>query len=226
MNAKTKLSQPCGPHIGVRSVALMTLLILAPLAVMAQQPQATDRPRARAADLSLVGLDLSTSTGVDAARDRLHQIARRECFQLADSRELSRTQRASFTACVDDTLAAALQQIDGRRRAVIEGPGEWHAEPTELTQVRSPPTTLKTRVMVVSLVNLDLSTPTGVHIAQDRIRGAARRVCRQTSGSEDPAEMLHYAHCVDDATAGALRQIRSPALAAVDHPAAQSASAP
>jgi UrcA family protein len=80
--------------------------------------------------------------------------------------------------------------------------------------------------MVVSLANLNLSTPDGVRIAHDRIKRMARRVCRQLSGSIDPTEMWRYANCVDDAIAAALRQIRGPAVAAIDKLGAPLGSAP
>jgi UrcA family protein len=201
----------------------MALLALAPVAAIAQSPAATG-VETRTSNLSLADLDLSTPAGVDAARDRLQQTARRRCSQVADRQDLSH--QPNFIACMDETLAAALRQINGPVRAAIEEPGEWHTQQADVTRSRLPPTAPETRVMVVSLANLNLSTPDGVRIAHDRIKRMARRVCRQLSGSIDPTEMWRYANCVDDAIAGALRQIRGRTVAAIDKLGAPLGSAP
>jgi UrcA family protein len=201
----------------------MALLALAPVAAIAQSPAATG-VETRTSNLSLADLDLSTPAGVDAARDRLQQTARRRCSQVADRQDLSH--QPNFIACMDETLAAALRQINGPVRAAIEEPGEWHTQQADVTRSRLPPTAPETRVMVVSLAKLNLSTPDGVRIAHDRIKRMARRVCRQLSGSIDPTEMWRYANCVDDAIAGALRQIRGRTVAAIDKLGAPLGSAP
>jgi len=201
----------------------MALLALAPVAAIAQSPAAAG-VETRTSNLSLADLDLSTPAGVDAARDRLQQTARRRCSQVADRQDLSH--QPNFIACMDETLAAALRQINGPVRAAIEEPGEWHTQQADVTRSRLPPTAPETRVMVVSLASLNLSTPDGVRIAHDRIKRMARRVCRQLSGSIDPTEMWRYANCVDDAIAGALRQVRGPTVAAIDKLGAPLGSAP
>jgi UrcA family protein len=223
MNTDTYMARRFGPQVAVRTTALMALLALAPVAAIAQSPAAAG-VETRTSNLSLAGLDLSTPAGVDAARDRLQQTARRRCSQVADRQDLSH--QPNFIACMDETLAAALRQINGPVRAAIEEPGEWHTRQADVTRSRLPPTAPETRVMVVSLANLNLSTPDGVRIAHDRIKRMARRVCRQLSGSIDPTEMWRYANCVDDAIAAALRQIRGPAVAAIDKLGAPLGSAP
>jgi len=104
----------------------MALLTLAAVAAIALTPAAAG-VETRTSNLSLADLDLSTPAGVDAARDRLQQTARRWCSQVADRQDLSH--QPNFIACMDETLAAALRQINGPVRAAIEEPGEW-AHPT------------------------------------------------------------------------------------------------
>jgi UrcA family protein len=215
MNTETYLPRRFSSQIAVRSVALTALLAVAPLAAMAQSEVAAST-RTLTSKVSVADLDLSTSAGMDAARDRLHQTARGLCSQVADSQDPYLTQKPTFIACVDDTLTDALRQINGPARAAIEGSTEWHTQPSDSTRSRSPPTAPETHVVAVSLANLDLSTPDGVRMAHVRIKSAARRVCRQLSGSIDPSEKRHYANCVDDATAGALRQVRGPRVAAIE----------
>jgi UrcA family protein len=188
----------------IRTAGLIALFALASAGALADQQPV----------LSLADLDLSTPAGVDAARDRLQQTARQWCSHLAGRQDLPH--QPNFIACMDQTLADALRQINGPLRAAIEESGEWHTQQADVTRSPSSPTAPETRVMVLSLANLDLSTPDGVRIAHDRIKRTARRVCRQLSGSIDPTEMWRYSNCVDDAIAGALRQVSGPAVAAID----------
>lgn len=82
-----------------------------------------DVPAAHAADsssitLSLAGLDLGTADGFDAARERLHQAARRVCSRIADDLDLGH--QPHFVACVEQTMSAALprvEQLAARARA-------------------------------------------------------------------------------------------------------------
>jgi UrcA family protein len=215
MNTETQLARrSINPVASIRTAALIALFTLASAGALADQQPV----------LSLADLDLSTPAGVDAARDRLQQTARQRCSQIADRQDLSH--QPNFIACMDETLADALRQIDGPVRAAIEESGEWHSQQAHVTRSRLPPTAPETRVMVVSLANLNLSTPDGARIAHDRIKRIARRVCRQLSGSIDPTEMWRYANCVDDAIAGALRQVRGPTVAAIDKLGAPLSPAP
>jgi len=134
----------------------MALLTLAPVAAIALSPAAAG-VETRTSNLSLADLDLSTPAGVDAARDRLQQTARRWCSQVADRQDLSH--QPNFIACMDETLAAALRQINGPVRAAIEEPGEWHTQQADATHSRLPPTVPETRVMIVSLANLNHQGP-------------------------------------------------------------------
>jgi UrcA family protein len=67
-----------------------------------------------------------------------------------------------------------------------------------------PPSALK-----VSLTGLDLSTPEGVHAAQERVRLAARRVCAKVANSADMQRQLDYITCIDDAMAPVVARIEA-----------------
>jgi UrcA family protein len=75
---------------------------------------------------------------------------------------------------------------------------------------------LDKRVAVVSLADLDISTPQGAQAARDRLQQTARRLCSQLQDSRDLGHQPHFVACVDRAMASTLRQIRGPAVAAVD----------
>jgi UrcA family protein len=63
----------------------------------------------RSAKVSIAGLDLSTPEGARAARERLRQTARKLCAQVADELDLSH--HANYVACVDESVAKAMQQV-------------------------------------------------------------------------------------------------------------------
>jgi UrcA family protein len=87
---------------------LMALVAIAPVRVVADTPPAPAL-ETRAVKVSLADLDLSTPEGLGAARDRLHQTARRLCSQLEDMRSIAH--QPAFIKCVDESLADALRQI-------------------------------------------------------------------------------------------------------------------
>jgi UrcA family protein len=74
--------------------------------------------------------------------------------------------------------------------------------PTSAVPAVVAPDTLK-----VSLTGLDLSTPQGVHAAQERVRQAARRVCAKVANSADIQRQLDYITCIDEAMAPVVAQI-------------------
>jgi UrcA family protein len=110
MITDTYLPRRFGRQIAVSTAALMVLLTIAPLTVLAgpQPPVARDTHIAK---VSLVDLDLSTPQGARAARDRLHEAARRLCSQVSDANDLSH--QTNYVACVDGALADALRQLNG-----------------------------------------------------------------------------------------------------------------
>jgi UrcA family protein len=85
--------------------AVLAMYALASAPALAGPPTES-APVTRSATTSLNGLDLSTPGGVSAARERLRQIARRLCSRVADELDLSH--QSNFTACVDESVAAAL----------------------------------------------------------------------------------------------------------------------
>jgi UrcA family protein len=108
MKTATHLAPASCLKANIRTTALLALCALASAGAVAD-PQTGAPPATRAAKVSLAGLDLSTAAGARAARERLHQAARRLCTQVADSLDLSH--QANFVKCVDETLAKALRQI-------------------------------------------------------------------------------------------------------------------
>jgi UrcA family protein len=58
-----------------------------------------------------------------------------------------------------------------------------------------------------SLTDLDLSTQHGAHVADERVRAGARRVCAKLRTSADVSTNPHYITCIDEAMANASAQI-------------------
>jgi len=82
-------------------------------------------------------------------------------------------------------------------------------------QRRSAPV-LDKRVAVVSLTDLNISTPQGARAARDRLRETARRLCSLVQDSRDLGHQQHFVACVEETLADALHQLEIPALTAVD----------
>ena len=94
------------------SVALSAAL---PVIARADPP-----PRALESKVSLADLDLSTAAGVRAAHRRVRAKAEHLCHQLWDDN--SATFRWTYAACVEDTVASALQQLKVPALAAVERP--------------------------------------------------------------------------------------------------------
>jgi UrcA family protein len=88
--------------------ALLSLTIIAPTAMATQSGNSS---LTRSQTVSLAGLDLSSPAGMAAAQERVHQTARRLCFQLSDATDLSR--QPNYVRCVDEAVASAMVQIAG-----------------------------------------------------------------------------------------------------------------
>jgi UrcA family protein len=206
MIAQTSFSRFLGFKTVARAAGLIAICLAMPISALAQQRSAATP--SSPAKVSLAGLDLSTSQGVGAARNRLHEAARRSCSQAVDNRQPS--EQANFLSCIDLTLIGELKQINsGTRDSIVAQGSAW---PTEVgTHGQQREGAYGTSVMVVSIADLDVLSPHDVLIARKRIHNAARRVCGQLTSSQDPASI--YEKCVNDATAGALRQISETALA-------------
>jgi UrcA family protein len=85
----------------------------------------------------------------------------------------------------------------------------------------------QTRSTQVSLAGLDLSTPEGMTIARERLRGTAVRLCTQVADELDLSRHANFLKCVDGTVTGALRQIAGPGtVAAAKLPSAPKPAAP
>jgi len=207
MNAARIRSRLSGFMAAVRAAGLIALCLAMPIAALAQPSVAEPASAARS---SLADLDLTTPEGLAAARDRLHEKAREFCSQISGNLEPSH--RAEFLSCIDNTLIDELRQVSSSVRAAIAAYGSAWPTASDETANRAQALTPDTSVVVVSIADLDLLSSTGLQKAQARIHNSARRICSQLINSQDPAS--HYWKCVNDATAGALRQIHLAALTA------------
>jgi UrcA family protein len=95
-------------HTAIRVAALAALCALA--SVASAEPPAAPAAETRVAKVSLAGLDLSTPAGARAARTRLKKMAQRLCRQFGD--DLRASNRVTMNACVRETLADAVRQMN------------------------------------------------------------------------------------------------------------------
>jgi UrcA family protein len=103
-------------------------------------------------------------------------------------RRLSRARTAIETAVVTTFLAMIpFAALADQRGATVPAPG----------------------VAEVSLADLNLATPDGIHRARDRLYTEARRLCAEPAGERllEPS----FTACVDSTMANALRQTKGPA---------------
>jgi UrcA family protein len=71
----------------------------------------------RSEKVSIAGLDLSTADGLNTARERVHQVARRLCLQQANAQD--RSSHWNYVMCVDDAVASAMQQVSESSRGLV-----------------------------------------------------------------------------------------------------------
>lgn len=113
-------------HISLRRLSPSAISASACIALALAMPLTAraDPPAPRTATLhsttSLSDLDLSTKEGMRAAEKRLRRKAEHLCRQLGDS--ASATDRWTYAACVRETFADAMQQLNGPAVAAIERP--------------------------------------------------------------------------------------------------------
>jgi len=117
MNAQTQLR--CPSSRAAIAATCLALSAIAPLAALADPPTA---PPARTLEskVLLMDLDLSTAKGVRAAHKRLERKAEHLCHQLWDS--TSATFRWTYSACVKETLADAIQRLNVPAVAAADQP--------------------------------------------------------------------------------------------------------
>ena len=183
--------------LGRAAAALIALFGIAPVGTIADPKTVSE------ADVSLSDLNLSTPQGMRQTRDRLHAMAEQICAGRGGRREPS--SQPALGACVDSTVADALQHIDAVRHT---------------TRVVNT-VTLGARVW---LGDLDLATPEGAGIAHQRLDAAVRRICSELARRRDLTYPRNYTGCVHDNLARALAQVD--ARAAPGNPPAVRHSAP
>ena len=115
MNAQTPLRRPSSK--AVFTTACIALAAVAPLAAFVDPPTARTR-HVLESKVSLCDLDLSTREGVRAAHKRLRHKAEHLCHQLGDSTRASF--RWTYDACVKETLADAIQQLNAPALAAAD----------------------------------------------------------------------------------------------------------
>jgi UrcA family protein len=106
MNAHTTL-RPTPSHALI-ATACMVLSALAPLVALAEPPVAPVSSTLESR-VALSDLDLATPEGVALAHKRLERKAENLCRQLWDDDSML---RRTYEACVNETLANALQQLN------------------------------------------------------------------------------------------------------------------
>ena len=99
------------------TTACIALAAVAPVAVFADPPTAPT-PHVLESKVSLSDLDLSTPEGVRAAHKRLRHKAEHLCHRLWDS--TSASFRWTYDACVKETLADAIQQLNAPALAAAD----------------------------------------------------------------------------------------------------------
>jgi len=209
MNTQMIPSRLSGCKAAIRTACLIALCVAAPVAAFVQPSSAA--ASTSSTKVLLAGLDLATPEGIAVARDRLHQNARQFCSQQVGS--LDALQSADFTSCMDNTLMNELKQLSSNARSVIVAKSSaWPTLGEDRAGSWPRESVLETSVVAVSIADLDLLSSEGVHIAQERIHKAVRRICTQLADSQDPAQSSHYLKCMNDATTGALQEIRDAAV--------------
>ena len=109
MNAETH--RPPRLELAVLKAALIALCAIAPITGMAES-QPDPAPETLTARVSLADVDLSTPDGQRVAYERLRETARRLCSSLEARHPESVAHHATYTKCVDETLARAWQRVN------------------------------------------------------------------------------------------------------------------
>jgi UrcA family protein len=107
MKAISQLAFSYWLYLIIGTTSLHVVCVIGSAAALAGSE--VDASVARSAKVSIAGLDLSTPQGASAARERLRQTARKLCAQVADELDLS--QQANYLACIDQSVAKAMQQV-------------------------------------------------------------------------------------------------------------------
>jgi len=190
MNTQSTPSARFGRHTAAAAAAvLMALFGIVPVGTAADPKNVSE------ADVSLSDVNLSIPQGMRLARDRLHAMAERICAGGGGGRGgREPSSQAAFGACVDSTVADALQHIDSLRHT---------------TRVLN----TVTLGAGVRLADLDLSTPEGAGIAHQRLDATVRRLCSELARLRGLSYPQNYTACVHDTLARALARVDALAAA-------------
>jgi UrcA family protein len=104
LDKSRRVSAPLG-------AALAAVFALAPGMLMAAPPSGTST-EVVSAKVSLTDLDLTTTRGQRAAKDRLSAAAHRLCHKFSDG--LKAADRATMEDCYRETLETSLQQLSAQ----------------------------------------------------------------------------------------------------------------
>jgi len=92
-------------HLGAKKNLIVVAAMVAFVGLTSAAVAGQISGEMRAKKVTLAGIDLSTLEGQRAARERLHQAARKLCSQVADELDLSHHE--NYLACVDSAMAKA-----------------------------------------------------------------------------------------------------------------------
>jgi UrcA family protein len=109
--------RPFRPHTSVGTFAMFALFGLAPAAALADPP-AVPVTATRSTKVPLADLDLDTPAGARVAYERIRRVAERLCDDREDP--WSRYHAATYNACVRETVADAVRQIQAPALAALE----------------------------------------------------------------------------------------------------------
>jgi UrcA family protein len=112
MNAETHRSS-------LLKAALIVLCAIAPIPGVADSPP-EPAPETLTARISLADIALATPEGQRVAYERLRQAARHLCSRLEAGHPQSLAHYPTYIRCVDETLARALQRVNGPALAATE----------------------------------------------------------------------------------------------------------
>jgi UrcA family protein len=119
MNTETNLPHRFDLESAALTAALIALCAVVPIKVMADT-QPAPAPETLSAKVSLGDVDLSTPEGQRVAYERLHQTAGHLCSSLEARHPQSLAHYPTYIRCVDETLARALQQVNGPALAATQ----------------------------------------------------------------------------------------------------------
>jgi UrcA family protein len=119
MNTGTQLPRRSfSPHTWIGAIGMVVLFGLASVAAAYADPPVIRVVASRNAKVSLADLDLTTPAGARVAYERIRRVAERLCHDPEDP--WSRYHAATYNACVRETVADALHQIQAPAIAALE----------------------------------------------------------------------------------------------------------